>query len=408
MGLAIVQYQYLKIGLNLAKVQFRQKLTLASESIRDGLARPNQLSYLVGTAMQGDSTSFRLEVDSVRSASRFFLDSYLSDMLAAQNIDADFSYRLFSKDSLYLQTSTHDFDQGADGVRYNMELQGYLPKLLDGPVILQLDFKDLNSYFLSQLNGLTLPSILFMIGIILALIWALRTYYWQRNVIMVTHEFIDNLTHELKTPIFSIGLATRLWENQVTPEQRPLLDIVRQQVQRLTEHIDRVLELGDLESKRKWTDLTLVDFRPNLEKLCRDFVTLGGMEELEFTYEIHPGNYTVKAHVGHLENAINNLLDNARKYSDDPKIRLEAFGNAKYMTILIKDNGIGMSKTDQKQVFKKFYRIPQGDTHKVRGYGLGLSYVKQVADLHHGRIRLESDPGNGTLAALEIPVANER
>ena len=110
---------------------------------------------------------------------------------------------------------------------------------------------DIVSYYLSQLNGLTVPSFLFILGIIISVIWVLRTFYWQHNLITTTNDFINNMTHELKTPVFSIGLATKLLAEKLDDNQKHLVDIIRQQVERLSLHIDKVLECAVEDQENK-------------------------------------------------------------------------------------------------------------------------------------------------------------
>jgi two-component system phosphate regulon sensor histidine kinase PhoR len=275
-------------------------------------------------------------------------------------------------------------------------------------LILELKFRDLNSYFLFQLNGLTLPSLLFLIGIGSVIIWILRTYYWQRNLITHTNEFINNFTHELKTPVFSIGLASKLLDQSATAAQKPVLEIIRQQVAKLSDHIDRVLDLASLEARRKVFNLEIVDFRPFLQKLCEDFKTLMAMEGVTFSYDLEPGEYWMETEVFHLENAINNLLDNAKKYADNPRVHLKATTGGNKLAVQISDNGRGIDEQDQKRIFQKHFRVTQGDLHNVKGYGLGLSYVKKVIDATGGKIKVESKKDEGTRITLEIPIRHER
>ncbi|WP_372975435.1 sensor histidine kinase, partial [Muriicola sp.] len=243
-GLAIVQYKYLEIGLSLARVQFSKNLVTAGDEIREDLTNRDQMTFLLGKALQRDSTYFRLSIDSVQDASRFFLNDFLTERLVRNGIEAEFSYELFSKDTSYYLQSPRTFSDRDKEVKYPILLQGYLPDLLGDRLILELKFRDLRSYFFFQLNGLILPSLIFLIGIVAVIIWILRTYYWQRNLITHTNEFINNLTHELKTPVFSIGLASKLLSQNATDNQKPILDIIRQQTDRLSGHIDRVLDLA--------------------------------------------------------------------------------------------------------------------------------------------------------------------
>ncbi|NER09248.1 two-component system, OmpR family, phosphate regulon sensor histidine kinase PhoR [Muriicola jejuensis] len=403
-GLAIVQYRYLEIGLSLARVQFSKNLVTAGDEIRNDLTARDQMTFLLGKALQRDSTYFRLSIDSVQDASRFFLNDFISERLLRAGIEAEFSYDLFSKDTTYYLQSPKSFTDRDREVKYPILLEGYLPELLGERLILELKFRDLRSYFLFQLNGLILPSLLFLIGIVAVIIWILRTYYWQRNLITHTNEFINNLTHELKTPVFSIGLASKLLDQNATEQQKPVLEIIRQQTDRLSGHIDRVLDLARMESRKDIFHLVEVDFRPVLQKLCEDFSTLVALEDVRFTFKLQAGHYPIRAEIFHLENAINNLLDNAKKYSDDPIIELRATLEKGHLVIRIRDNGRGIGPEDQKRIFQKYFRVGEGDLHKVKGYGLGLSYVKKVIDAMKGKINLESKLGEGTAISIQIPL----
>ncbi|MEH6406830.1 MAG: HAMP domain-containing sensor histidine kinase, partial [Leeuwenhoekiella sp.] len=392
LGLLIVQYQYLKIGLNLAKVQFNTKIALTSDDIKRDLSTKNQLTFLIEKAITRDDY-FKLSVDSVKDASSYYLDDFLKERLAANGIETDFSYRLFARDTTDYLKSPNPFKNEDSVISYPIELRGFLSEILDKNLILELQFKDLNSYFLGQLNGLTIPTLLFMITIILIVIWVLKTFYWQRSIIMTTNDFINNLTHELKTPVFAIGLATKILEEDCDEQKKPVISLIRIQVDRLKTHIDSVLELASFESKKRVFELFRVDFYKPLKDLCDEFRALSQIEGIDFSYNLEDGKYIICAEVSHLSNAINNLLDNSKKYAEKPKITLDAFSTKKHLIITIKDNGIGLSKIEKRRIFKKYYRVSNGNLHKVHGHGLGLSYVKEIAKRHHAKINIESKLG---------------
>ena len=181
-GLLVVQYQYLRIGLNLAKFQFNEKLKLAETDIRKGLETENQLSFLIAKGISKDEY-FKLSPDSVQDASRHFLNDYVGSQLSAHNIRTEYSYRLLENDSTEYLHSPKFFEEEEAIIKYPIELEGYLPGSLGRPLILELQFQDLNSYFLSQINGLIIPSLVFLAGIVLVVIWVFRKFYLQTNVI---------------------------------------------------------------------------------------------------------------------------------------------------------------------------------------------------------------------------------
>jgi len=405
-GLFIVQYQYLNVGVNLAQLQFQKKIGAAAQQIKADLATENQLTFLVGKAITLDDTYFTLSMDSVQDASRHFLNDFVTHRLTENGIDTDFSFRLFTKDTSDYLTGPTSYSEDEKLIKYPVELEGYLPNLIDKNLILELQFKDLNSYFLFQLNGLTIPSLLFIGGILFVVIWVLRSFYWQRNVITTTNDFINNLTHELKTPVFSIGLASKILDEKVAESEKPVVKLIQQQTERLKNHIDKVLELSELESKKEILTLKKVDFRPYLGKLCEEFELLATVTSITFNYKIDGDNYPISAEVSHLENAINNLLDNAKKYAENPIISLHAEKRNNQLAIVIEDNGIGMSSEDVSKVFQKYYRVHQNN-HKVKGYGLGLSYVKEILKRHKGTIDVKSEVNKGTQITLQIPLIHE-
>ena len=174
LGLFIVQYQYLKIGLNLAIVQFNKNIGLASQDIKQDLLTENQLSFLVGQAITSNDSYFELSLDSIQDASEHFLNDFITHRLSENGIETDFSYRLFTRDSSFYLKSPQEYKANVDLVTFPIELEGYLPQLVNKNIILELQFKNLNPYFLSQLNGLTIPSLLFTLVIIVVFVWVLK------------------------------------------------------------------------------------------------------------------------------------------------------------------------------------------------------------------------------------------
>jgi len=403
-GLAIIQYRYLRIGLNLARVQFSQKIAEAGAEIRQDFYGRNQLTFLLANALEQDTSFFRTDPAQLTDASRYFLKDYLRERLVDHQIDRDFSFSLMARDSSYYLQSTAVIPEEEQGYTYPMELQGYLPERFGKRMVLQLEFRNLNRYFLSQLSGLTLPTLLFLAGIVAVVLWVLRTYYWQRKVITTTNEFINNLTHELRTPVFSISLAAKILNEKLADSYREYTESILNQTKKLSTHIDKVLELGALEHTRTLIQKEELNFRPVLDRLCRDFLDRCQMEGQEFEYRLEEGPYPIRASVFHLENAVNNLLDNARKYGEDSEISLSAGVRGNLLEIKIRNGGTPIPPEALEELFKKYYRLPRGDRQKIRGYGLGLSYVRTIAERHQGKVSIRSNPKIGTVVEFVLPL----
>ena len=403
LGLFVVQIQFLRIGLNLARVQFDQQIKDAGTSIQQDLRERNQLTFLLEQALLQDNSYFKTTPDSLTDASRHFFNDFIRHRLTENGITAAYSYRLFTRDSTYYLSSPNSLPSTTEAQTYPFKIEGFLVDALNKPLILELQFENLSDYFFFQLNGLTIPALLFMITIIITVIWVLRSFYWQRNVITTTNAFINNLTHELKTPVFSIGLASKMLYERVADRDRPLVQTIRTQTDRLKVHIENVLELAQLEEKKRLIRLEPVDFKPNLEALCASFEAIASLETTPFTYQLQEGSYPILAEAGHLENAVNNLLDNALKYGLGKPIHLVAHKSKQYLEICITDQGMGVSKAERPKIFKKYYRGAAVLTSKS-GYGLGLTYVQQIIKKHKGRLNFESKPNSGTTVTLKIPL----
>jgi len=404
-GLAIVQYQYLRIGLNLAKVQFNQKMGITVHEVKESLQEPNELTFLIGKTITKEDSYFKLSIDSLQAASSHFMNDFLKDKLLQQGIKTEFTYTLYAKDSTDYLKSPKFYDNENDLLRYPIILDGYLPLLVKKRLILELQFKNLNRYFLSQLNGLTIPSLLFIVAIIFVIIWVLKSFYWQKKLITITNEFINNLTHELKTPVFSIGIASKILQEKTTNENKELVNMIRTQVDKLKNQIEKVLELASLESKKNFIEKKVIDFKPVILTVIREFEQIAALENIEFNSEVKGDKYILNCDSYHLENAINSLLENAKKYTkENIKIILLVFKENDKLIISIKDNGIGISDDDKKKIFEKYFRIPSGDIHNVKGYGLGLHYVRKIIKHHKGKITVKSILGEGSEFIISLPL----
>ncbi len=403
-GLSIVQYQYFRIGLNLAGRQFNENMGEAITSIKEGLGKRNELTYLMATVLTDEESNFNLGLDSLQDATVYFINDYLKSELLEQGIKAKFSYELRTRDSAIFLKSDLQFEEGEDLLFYPIGLKGYLVDQTQKELILEIRFKNLNRYLLSQLNGLTIPSMIFMGVIVFILVWVFRAFYLQKNLITHTNEYINNLTHELKTPVFSLGIATKILEEKVSGEGANVVAMMRSQLEKLKMQIDKVLELAIIEGKKNVIENQVFDILPVLEEVGSEFGSLVALEGGGFTMDLKGEELCVKGDQYHLQNSVNSLLENARKYSgDNLNVVLLAYRERNYIKIKVIDKGVGIAEDSQKKIFDKYYRVPKGDRHDVKGYGLGLHYVKRIVTLHKGKIRVESQIGEGSTFTISLP-----
>jgi len=407
-GLSVVQYQYFRIGLNLAGLQFDENMKEAMAQMKEELSDRNELTYLVATSITGEEENFNLSMDSIRDASAYFFNDFVKSTLVEHGIKADFSYELYSRDTIVFLESSEQFEESGEVLIYPMAVKGYLANTSDKNLILEIRFKNVNRYFLSQLNGLTIPSLIFILIIISVLIWVFRAFYLQKNLITTTNEFINNLTHELKTPVFSMGVASKILEEKTDGEAKEVVGVMRSQLDKMKNQIDKVLELAIIEGKKDVLEMERFDLYPVLNRIGSDFYSLANLEGGAFDMELSDPPYDFTGDKYHIDNAINSLLENARKYSDKPfKIRLTAFKDKGRLNIQVSDKGIGIAMEGQKKIFDKYFRVPNGDRHDVKGYGLGLHYVKRIVNLHKGKIEVVSEEGVGSTFTIILPLRKQ-
>lgn len=255
---------------------------------------------------------------------------------------------------------------------------------------------------------LLLTSMLFMAIIVVAFFFTIRTIFRQKRIGEIRNDLVNNLTHELKTPISTIGLACEALADPSMPKTeqqvRTFVSMIRDENKRLGSLVENVLQSAVLESGH----MVLKRVELDVHALIQDVVRSSGMQvsrrngriDLELKADIHH----VNGDRIHLTNLLYNLIDNAVKYTEqEPRIRITTTSNDEGVTISVMDNGIGIAASEQRKIFDRLYRVPTGNIHNAKGFGLGLSYVRTVVERHRGRIRLESTPGRGSTFHIFIP-----
>ncbi|MBG6110109.1 two-component system phosphate regulon sensor histidine kinase PhoR [Flavobacterium sp. CG_23.5] len=276
---------------------------------------------------------------------------------------------------------------------------------------LLVTFPHKKKYLLSELVSITVLSIIFTLIILIAYSSALNQLIRQRHISEIKTDFINNMTHEFKTPIATINLALDAIKNPkiIDDKEKVLryLQMIRDENKRMHAQVENVLRISKLEKK----ELDIAKESCNAEEIINEAIEHVNLilEDRQGTITTHydATRKTVLLNDVHFTNVIVNILENAIKYSPDiPKIDVVT-ENVKDMVIIkIKDNGLGMGKTAQKRIFEKFYREHTGDIHNVKGHGLGLAYVKRIVEDHNGQVYVESEKGKGSTFIIKLPLIN--
>jgi two-component system phosphate regulon sensor histidine kinase PhoR len=254
-------------------------------------------------------------------------------------------------------------------------------------------------------------AILFTLIIFAAFFLTIRTMLRQKKMSEIKNDFINNMTHEFKTPIATISLAVDALRNQKVQQDPGKMtyfsDIIKEENQRMNRQVETILKSALMDRQEVQLNLKPLPAHQIIQDVADNFMLRlqekGGSLELK----LEATNDVIEADEVHFSNLINNLMDNAVKYSKEnvpPRISLTTTSNARRFSIRIEDNGIGMTRETVKRIFEKFYRAHTGNIHNVKGFGLGLSYVKDIVEAHDGTVKADSVLGRGSCFTIEMPL----
>ncbi|NER12818.1 GHKL domain-containing protein [Leptobacterium flavescens] len=269
-------------------------------------------------------------------------------------------------------------------------------------------FPSFSAFIFNEVKGTLITSVIFILLILAGFFYTIITIKRQKRLSEIKNDFINNLTHEFKTPIFSIGLASSALRKTVNTDEKEkvesYLDVIDHEGERLKNQVDKILQLSLLNSRKFTLEKKKINLRPIIENVIESFEMLIRQKNGVIKFKSNIDNIYVQGDEVHLTNAIYNLIDNAIKYTDkSPEIDVTAHLTPDNIAIAVKDNGLGIKKEKQKSIFDKFYRISTGNIHNVKGFGIGLSYVKEIIEAHQGIISLESKWGEGSTFTVNLP-----
>lgn len=284
--------------------------------------------------------------------------------------------------------------------------------LVSPPDLLVIYFPSEKNFLLKSLGFMGTASAMLTLVMLIAFGYTLFIIFRQKNLTEMRSDFVNNMTHELKTPISTISLATQMLNDTSIPNSMKniehLSSVIHEESKRLSFQVEKVLQAAIFEKGRMSLKIRRMDAHEIINNVVRNFIIQVKNKNGQIIKNLDAGYAIVNIDEVHFANVILNLLDNAIKYTKgEPHISVSTFNKKNYLVIRIEDNGIGISKENQKRIFEKFYRIPTGNVHNVKGFGLGLSYVKKVIEEHGGKVTLESELNAGTTFELNIPIAKK-
>lgn len=408
MGLVLVQYQLLRTGLLLEKGKIDQGMRAALADVNIAINRSFETQLMLQRLHQQKERELASPELLIPHRLEDSLQLFVDQALARRGIFLEYELGLlapFQKDTLLVTAEFHqDIDRFEE---FRRRLNGQLTRTCGCQPELHLHVNHLFNYLLGRLAILIAPSILFLLLLVFCLAWLIRNLNRQKRLDEVKNDFINNLTHELKTPVFSSSLLLKMLRQRL-PNQEPkvqeYLHLMEKENELMKGHIEKVLELASLENGKYELDQQLRDVHSLVEQLTERYhlqlEEQGGRLQLDLQAE----ESHAQVDQVHLQNALQNIIENAIKYNPAPlQLRIHSYNTDTHLHLALTDNGIGIAMEHQKKIFEKFYRVPTGNLHNVKGFGLGLSYVKHIIEAHGGQLTLQSTPGQGSTFSILLP-----
>lgn len=336
------------------------------------------------------------------------LDGILSKVLVNNGVNLPFYYSIVDKQGKVLYICHKDIHQEVVNYQNNVYTQKLFPfEESERSAYIQVVFPTKQNYILNSMN-LLFPSLVLVLLILGVFIVAIVIIFRQKRLNNIKNDFVNNMTHEFKTPISTISLASQMLQDTgvgKTPETlKQISNVIRDETKRLSFQVEKVLQMAIFEREKSPLKLNELRINSLIGDIINNFSLKVTSKGGKITSKLNALNDAALVDEVHFTNVIFNLMDNALKYSDKPLLlTVETWNEKDKLFIGIEDNGIGIHKDDVKRIFEKFYRVSTGNLHNVKGFGLGLAYVKKIVNDHHGTIKVESELNIGTKFIIIIP-----
>lgn len=337
------------------------------------------------------------------------IDSLLRMEFAAAGINTPFEFGLydFMNNKLFVDHPT-DFTEQLMKTRFRLRL--FPHDVFYHPDYLMLFFPEQNTYIFSNLRLMFAISAFFILTIIGTFYYTIATIIRQKKISDIKNDFINNMTHELRTPISTISLACEALNDPDVAKTPRMTEnytrMISEENKRLSQLVENVLQSALLDKSEFQLHFGKVDMHAVIHKVLKSMRIHIEKRKVKLDLKLQADRFELEGDMVHLTNVIFNLLDNAIKYSPEaPQIVVETRNSGARLYVSVSDNGLGISREQQKRIFEKLYRVPTGNVHNVKGFGLGLSYVKTVVEKHNGSVQLESEPEIGSTFTVILPLS---
>jgi len=403
-GVLSIQFFFLKNSYNYSEKQFTESVTVAlKETVWQILmANGNTANFDSITPVEMLSNSYYIvNIDALIDYE--LLKFHLTEELKRHQVFTDFEFAIYNPSTGRMEQKTYITLTGTEKKSdYNFSHSDNLDSNY-----FAVHFPDRAPYFHTCLSIWYLFTGLLLI-VVIFFGYTLSVIIRQRQLSEIQKNFINNLTHELKTPISSISLSANVIANKnilQTPDRLfEYARIIQEQNNRLSANVEKVLNLASLEKNKIHLNIEKIELHSFLSEIADYFKQSDSCKKATIILNIKNNiTYHITADRFHLTNLVLNILENSVKYcQNNPEIKIDTEKSKNKLLIRFIDNGIGISKKYRKKIFKRFYRVPTGNVHNVKGFGLGLDYVKKIVKAHGWKIKAENNPSGGSIFTLII------
>lgn len=403
-GIILIQIYWVRKAFDLKEKETNQTIQIALRNVAEQMAQYGQFS-LPSTNLINQVSSDYYAVNLNNAIDAKTLQYYLITEFTKLGINTDFEYGIYDCSSDKMVYGNY---VSSRKTIENKPLIA-LPKMDKLTYYFVIYFPERSSYISSKMDNWVLTSFI-LLFVIVFFCYALFIILKQNRLSEVQKDFINNMTHEFKTPISTIAIASRtISEPDIinTPERLfTYSEIIHEEASRLNSQVERVLQTVKAERREFHLNKEKIDLHTLIQSIVDSFNVNAKNNEGEIKLSLLAANYTVIADKQHLANLIFNLLDNAVKYAEKaPLIIISTRNEGNKLLLTVEDNGIGIKKEYLDKIFDKFFRVPSGNVHNVKGFGLGLSYVKSITAIHKWKMKVESELAKGSKFIISMPLS---
>jgi two-component system, OmpR family, phosphate regulon sensor histidine kinase PhoR len=405
-GLMGIQIYWIQNASAVKEAIFRRSVNEAKESIVKKLERMEKKKALEINQFEG-MLNFNRHLPYESFITKAELDSLISLELNIRGIDTRFEFGIFQQDSsIFKMEKSMNFRKELIEKSYASPL--FQNDFFSSPQYLLIYFPHEKQFLLTELWGMLLISIILIIAIVYSFTYTITTIFRQKKLSEVKNDFINNMTHEFKTPISTISLACEALGDRDMRKSGEFtenyVNVIKEENKRLAVMAEKILQTAVIDKGQLKMNKEKIDIHDIISDVIKNISIQVEIKDGVILKNFMAVNSVLEGDKVHLTNLVYNLLDNANKYSPKkPVIRISTENTSSGILLTIEDKGIGISKSEQKKVFEKLYRVPTGNIHEVRGFGLGLSYVKATVKEHNGKISLESEVNKGSTFKVFLP-----